>query len=104
MCHRLAPLAILVAFAATLYAQSAPVLLANVVNAVVARVKRPHLRESMLTGWGTFLAPAAQRGKAGATAVCCIEWLGKAMGELAAEIATRPSLGLARRLLRRRLA
>jgi hypothetical protein len=35
----------------------------EIVDAVVARVRRPHLREAMLTGWGTFLAPAAQRGK-----------------------------------------
>lgn len=35
----------------------------QIVEAVVARVRRPHLREHMLTGWGTFLGPAAQRGK-----------------------------------------
>ena len=52
-------------------------------------------------GWA---APADQRGRAGATAACRIEWLGEAMGELSAEIPARPSLGLARRLLRRRLA
>ena len=34
----------------------------QIVDAVVARVRRPHLREHMLTGWGTFLGPAAQRG------------------------------------------
>jgi hypothetical protein len=32
------------------------------VDAVVERVRRPHLRDDMLTGWGTFLGPAAQRG------------------------------------------
>jgi hypothetical protein len=35
----------------------------EVVDAVVERVRRPHLREAMLTGWGTFLGPAAQRGQ-----------------------------------------
>ena len=35
----------------------------EVVDAVVKRVRQPHLRESMLTGWGTFLGPAAQRGQ-----------------------------------------
>src|SRR5689334_22039618 len=34
----------------------------EIVDEVVARVGRPHLRDDMLTGWGTFLAPAAQRG------------------------------------------
>jgi hypothetical protein len=33
-----------------------------VAEAVAKRIGRPHLREAMLTGWGTFLAPAAQRG------------------------------------------
>jgi hypothetical protein len=36
---------------------------AEVVDAVVTRLGRPHLREDMLTGWGTFLSPAAQRGQ-----------------------------------------
>ena len=35
----------------------------QVVDAVVERVGRPHLRDDMLTGWGTFLGPAAQRGR-----------------------------------------
>ena len=35
----------------------------RIVDAVVERVRQPHLREHMLTGWGTFLGPAAQRGK-----------------------------------------
>jgi hypothetical protein len=35
----------------------------EVVDAVMKRVRRPHLREEMLTGWGTFLGPAAQRGQ-----------------------------------------
>ena len=40
-----------------------PMTRVEVVDAVVKRVRRPHLREEMLTGWGTFLGPAAQRGK-----------------------------------------
>jgi hypothetical protein len=40
-----------------------PMTRVQVVDAVVERVKRPHLRQDMLTGWGTFLGPAAQRGR-----------------------------------------
>jgi hypothetical protein len=40
-----------------------PMTRVQVVDAVVLRVRRPHLRQSMLTGWGTFLGPAAQRGR-----------------------------------------
>ena len=40
-----------------------PMTRVEVVDAVVTRVRRPHLRDSMLTGWGTFLGPAAQRGR-----------------------------------------
>lgn len=40
-----------------------PMTRVEVVDAVVERVRRPHLRDDMLTGWGTFLAPAAQRGR-----------------------------------------
>jgi hypothetical protein len=40
-----------------------PMTRVEVVDAVVERVRKPHLREDMLTGWGTFLGPAAQRGK-----------------------------------------
>jgi hypothetical protein len=40
-----------------------PMTRVEVVDAVVARVDRPHLRDDMLTGWGTFLGPAAQRGQ-----------------------------------------
>jgi Winged helix DNA-binding domain len=40
-----------------------PMTRVQVVDGVVERVRRPHLRESMLTGWGTFLGPAAQRGR-----------------------------------------
>jgi hypothetical protein len=40
-----------------------PMTRVEVVDSVVKRIRRPHLREDMLTGWGTFLAPAAQRGK-----------------------------------------
>jgi hypothetical protein len=40
-----------------------PTTRAAIVDEVVGRVRKPHLREAMLTGWGTFLGPAAQRGK-----------------------------------------
>jgi hypothetical protein len=40
-----------------------PMTRVEVVDAVVKRVRRPNLREDMLTGWGTFLGPAAQRGQ-----------------------------------------
>ena len=40
-----------------------PMTRVEVVDAVVKRVRRPHLRDDMLTGWGTFLGPAAQRGQ-----------------------------------------
>jgi hypothetical protein len=40
-----------------------PITRVQVVDSVVERVRRPHLREDMLTGWGTFLGPAAQRGR-----------------------------------------
>ena len=40
-----------------------PMTRVEVVDEVVSRVRRPHLREEMLTGWGTFLGPAAQRGR-----------------------------------------
>src|SRR5690349_3155058 len=40
-----------------------PLTRVQIVDAVVERVRRPHLRDAMLTGWGTFLGPAAQRGK-----------------------------------------
>jgi hypothetical protein len=39
-----------------------PMTRAALVDAVVAHVGKPRLRKDMLTGWGTFLAPAAQRG------------------------------------------
>jgi hypothetical protein len=39
-----------------------PMTRADLVDAVTKRVGKPALREAMLTGWGTFLAPAAQRG------------------------------------------
>ena len=39
-----------------------PMTRAALIDAVVAHVGKPRLREDMLTGWGTFLAPAAQRG------------------------------------------
>lgn len=40
-----------------------PMTRVEVVDSVVKRIRRPHLRQDMLTGWGTFLGPAAQRGK-----------------------------------------
>ena len=40
-----------------------PMTRVDVVDSVVERIRRPHLRQDMLTGWGTFLGPAAQRGK-----------------------------------------
>lgn len=40
-----------------------PMTRVDVVDEVVKRVRRPHLRQDMLTGWGTFLGPAAQRGR-----------------------------------------
>jgi hypothetical protein len=40
-----------------------PMTRVQVVDSVVERVRRPHLRDDMLTGWGTFLGPAAQRGR-----------------------------------------
>ncbi|HEY8801337.1 MAG TPA: winged helix DNA-binding domain-containing protein [Candidatus Limnocylindrales bacterium] len=40
-----------------------PMTRVEVVDAVVKRVRRPHLRDDMMTGWGTFLGPAAQRGQ-----------------------------------------
>jgi hypothetical protein len=39
-----------------------PVTRAELVRAVTKRLAKEHLEEEMLTGWGTFLAPAAQRG------------------------------------------
>jgi hypothetical protein len=35
----------------------------ELVAAVTKRLRKPELTEAMLTGWGTFFAPAAQRGK-----------------------------------------
>lgn len=40
-----------------------PLTRAEVVAAVTKRLRKPELTEAMLTGWGTFFAPAAQRGK-----------------------------------------
>jgi len=40
-----------------------PLTRVGIVDEVVERVRKPHLRAAMLTGWGTFLGPAAQRGK-----------------------------------------
>ena len=65
-----------------------PMTRVEVVDAVVARVSRPHLREDMLTGWGTFLGPAAQRGRLvfgpsegrNVAFVDPSEWLGRPIG------------------------
>ena len=40
-----------------------PMTRAALVAAVTERLGKQHLNEAMLTGWGTFLGPAAQRGK-----------------------------------------
>jgi hypothetical protein len=40
-----------------------PMTRAAVAAAVAQRLRKPALIEAMSTGWGTFLAPAAQRGK-----------------------------------------
>ena len=40
-----------------------PMTRAAVAAAVAERLRKPALVEAMATGWGTFLAPAAQRGK-----------------------------------------
>ena len=40
-----------------------PMTRSDLVKAVTRKVGKERLEEDMLTGWGTFLAPAAQRGK-----------------------------------------
>jgi hypothetical protein len=65
-----------------------PMTRVDVVDAVVERVHRPHLRQDMLTGWGTFLGPAAQRGRLvfgpsdgrNVAFVNPSEWLGRPIG------------------------
>jgi hypothetical protein len=42
---------------------SRPMTRAGLVDAVTKKLGKQRLAEDMLTGWGTFLAPAAQRGK-----------------------------------------
>lgn len=39
-----------------------PMTRSDLATAVTKRFRKPKLAEAMLTGWGTFLAPAAQRG------------------------------------------
>jgi hypothetical protein len=86
-----------------------PMTRVEVVDAVVARVRRPHLREDMLTGWGTFLGPAAQRGRLvfgpsegrNVAFVDPSEWLGRPMGPVADPAAADATLG---RLIVRYLA
>jgi hypothetical protein len=86
-----------------------PMTRVEVVDAVVARVNRPHLRDDMLTGWGTFLGPAAQRGRLvfgpsegrNVAFVDPSEWLGRAIGPVADPAAADAALG---RLIVRYLA
>jgi Winged helix DNA-binding domain len=64
-----------------------PMTRVEVVDSVVKRIRRPRLRQDMLTGWGTFLGPAAQRGKLvfgpssgrNVTFVDPSDWLGRAI-------------------------
>jgi Winged helix DNA-binding domain len=78
-----------------------PMTRVQVVDAVVERVRRPHLRESMLTGWGTFLGPAAQRGKLvfgpsegrNVAFVDPSDWLGRPIGPGDAPVAADEALG-----------
>jgi hypothetical protein len=86
-----------------------PMTRVQVVDAVVEQVRRPHLRDDMLTGWGTFLGPAAQRGRlvfgpsAGRNVafVDPSEWLGRPIGPDADPAAADIALG---RLIARYLA
>jgi hypothetical protein len=86
-----------------------PMTRVEVVDAVVERVKRPHLRQDMLTGWGTFLGPAAQRGRLvfgpssgrNVAFVDPSEWLGRPIGPDADPAAADAALG---RLIVRYLA
>lgn len=90
-----------------------PMTRVEVVDAVVERVRRPHLRDDMLTGWGTFLAPAAQRGRLvfgpsegrNVAFVDPTDWLGRPIGRdtdpATAEAAADEALG---RLIERYLA
>lgn len=65
-----------------------PMTRADLVRAVTERLDKGHLAEEMLTGWGTFLAPAAQRGKLvfgpsdgrNVAFVDPSEWLGRPIG------------------------
>jgi winged helix DNA-binding protein len=90
-----------------------PMTRVEVVDAVVERVRRPHLRDDMLTGWGTFLAPAAQRGRLvfgpsdgrNVAFVDPTDWLGRPIGRdpdaATAEATADAALG---RLIERYLA
>ena len=81
----------------------------EVVDAVVELVGRPHLREHMLTGWGTFLGPAAQRGRLAfgpsdgrnVTFVDPSDWLGRPIGPAGEPAAADDALA---RLIARYLA
>ncbi len=85
-----------------------PMTRVQIVDAVVARVRQPHLREHMLTGWGTFLGPAAQRGKLAfgpsegrnVAFVDPSDWLGRPIEASRSEAAADEALaGLIRRYL-----
>jgi hypothetical protein len=80
----------------------------EVVDAVVERVRRPQLRDDMLTGWGTFLGPAAQRGRLvfgpsegrNVAFVNPSAWLGRPIGPGTDELAADEALA---RLIERNL-
>jgi hypothetical protein len=85
-----------------------PMTRVGIVDDVVERVRRPHLRADMLTGWGTFLGPAAQRGKLvfgpsegrNVAFVDPSDWLGRAIRSSADEPAADEALaGLIARYL-----
>jgi phage baseplate assembly protein gpV len=85
-----------------------PMTRVGIVDDVVQRVRRPHLRADMLTGWGTFLGPAAQRGKLvfgpsegrNVAFVDPSDWLGRAIRSSADEPAADEALaGLIARYL-----
>jgi hypothetical protein len=86
-----------------------PMTRVEVVDAVVERVRRPRLRQDMLTGWGTFLAPAAQRGTLifgpsdgrNVAFVNPSTWLGRQIGRADGDAAADVALGrLVERYLR----
>ena len=86
-----------------------PMTRADLAAAVTKRIRKPNLREAMLTGWGTFLAPAAQRGHlafgpSDGRNVACVDpsdWLGRQIAIAADPAAADDALG---RLIGRYLA